>query len=239
MNIETRGVRCWVLITTLALVSPLVGCDESNPGLDTEVEVKEVRVGQVKSTTLPRTKTVQLEAIVTAVDGTRVDDPQVTWQSSDEAVVTVASDGRLRAVGEGTAAVNVIVGAKSDSKSFSVLDLEGMWQGIYNGSAGVDTIRYTLSHASGTIRGTFRSDNGFPPLTNNNVGSISGDLEGDIFVHTVKVPATPCNLAFDVEMRYEAATGAPSLSPTGTAPLYSDNCSSLNGAITLVRLVRQ
>ena len=67
-------------------------------------------------------QTLQLMVSVSDANEEPISDPEVTWMSSDEAVVTVDEDGLVEAVGNGMADVMAASGDVSDMVSITVMD---------------------------------------------------------------------------------------------------------------------
>ncbi|MYA77808.1 MAG: hypothetical protein F4132_03860 [Gemmatimonadetes bacterium] len=67
-------------------------------------------------------QTLQLMVSVSDANEEPISDPEVTWMSSDEAVVTVDEDGLIEAVGNGMADVMAASGDVSDMVSITVMD---------------------------------------------------------------------------------------------------------------------
>ncbi len=67
-------------------------------------------------------QTLQLTVSVSDANDYPIDEPAVTWTSSDEAVVTVDQDGLVTAVGNGMADVVAMAGDVSDMVSITVME---------------------------------------------------------------------------------------------------------------------
>ena len=74
-------------------------------------------------------QTLQLMVSVSDENEEPIADPEVTWMSSDEAVVTVDEDGLVEAVGNGMADVMAASGDVSDMVSISVMDPDAVEEG--------------------------------------------------------------------------------------------------------------
>ena len=74
-------------------------------------------------------QTLQLMVSVSDANEEPISDPEVTWMSSDEAVVTVDEDGLVTAVGNGMVDVMAASGDVSDMVSITVMDPDAVEDG--------------------------------------------------------------------------------------------------------------
>lgn len=84
-------------------------------------EVASVTVETETSTTLTVTETRQLTATLRGADGTVLNDRELTWSSSDDAVATVDASGLVTAVARGWVTITVTSGGKSGAVALIVL----------------------------------------------------------------------------------------------------------------------
>ena len=93
-----------VLTVLLSVLLAFVACDNSiDIGLDTKVEVKEIRLNETELD-ISTGEEASLVATVLPEDAT---DKSVTWSSSDEDVATVDANGKVTGVGAGEATITV------------------------------------------------------------------------------------------------------------------------------------
>jgi len=93
-----------VLTVLLSVLLAFVACDNSiDIGLDTKVEVKEIRLNETELD-ISTGEEATLVATVYPEDAT---DKSVTWSSSDEDVATVDANGKVTGIGAGEATITV------------------------------------------------------------------------------------------------------------------------------------
>ena len=93
-----------VLIVLLSVLLAFVACDNSiDIGLNTKVEVKEIRLNKIELPIL----TGEEETLVATVYPEDATDKSVTWSSSDEDVATVDANGKVTGIGAGEATITV------------------------------------------------------------------------------------------------------------------------------------
>ena len=93
-----------VLTVLLSVLLAFVACDNSiDIGLNTKVEVKEIRLNKIELPIL----TGEEETLVATVYPEDATDKSVTWSSSDEDVATVDANGKVTGVGAGEATITV------------------------------------------------------------------------------------------------------------------------------------
>lgn len=175
-------IGCWGLI-----LLGFMGCKSSDKEVDPTIDVKEVVIDSVyllpvDESVITKGEEVQLQAVVKK-EGVEDTSAAVLWSSSDPNILSVNKKGLITGVGGGDATVFAHVGDQTDSLSFFVVDLTGTWIG----GVAPDTVRYILTQTDTIVDGIFKSDIGFPSITNVNEGTLTGYLSYPDYFHILEL----------------------------------------------------
>lgn len=168
-----------------------------------------------------------VQAIAVTVDGARRTDLPVTWSSSDESVISILADGRIRGVAAGEATVTATVEGTSRDLTLEVVDMTGEWVGLISPAPGVpaDSIVYDLQHTDTGVAGTYRSKLGFPPITDNGTGPLTGSLTWNLYRHRKEVKGLgTCTLIIEGSHRLDRDEDGLVLRPPNDSVLSGEGC---------------
>ena len=207
----------------------LIGCDSDDGGSTASVSIPNdesfISVGQQ----------TQLEAVGKDAAGADISASSVSWSSSAPGILNVSSSGLISGISMGEAIISATVDGVSASTELEVVDLTGTWIGGEDG----DTVRYILTQTGTNVVGTFESSLGFPPITDVNVGVLTGSLEFSRYDHTLELTTeNDCVLQITGEHFVQRDNDDELVLKPSDGFLSSTNC-AINGTIDFAWLRRQ